>query len=307
MTDGPDDPAPQDDLPDDPAEHDELAALRATVARLERRLERERTARHEAEQIAETHTRRLFAANAELDARVVARTRELGEAHLAAQEANRAKTRLLGAISHEVFTPVHQARGSIELATMAVEDRWVRDQLARAGDALTAIERLFRNLLVVAEADTRGLQVAMADTALAAVVDATVGHWRPRATVQSSLLVSDVVLPPGYTVLTDDLRLRHALDELLHNAVRFTRGGVVRVGAHRCGDEVAITVADEGPGLPDAMLSHLFEPFSGDQAASGGGLGLGLAAAARIAASLGGRLVRDEQPVGERFSLYLPA
>lgn len=293
--------------PDETDETDDVTDLRATIARLERRLERERAARHEAEQIAETHTRRLFAANAELDARVVERTRELGEAHLAAQEANRAKTRLLGAISHEVFTPVHQARGSIELATMAVEDRWVRDQLARAGDALTAIERLFRNLLVVAEADTRGLQVSMADTLLAAVVTATVAHWRPRATEQGSLLLIDLGLPADCSVVTDDLRLRHALDELLHNAVRFTRGGVVRVGARRCGDEVAITIADEGPGLPDAMLAHLFEPFSGDPSGAGGGLGLGLAAAARIASSLGGRLVRDEQPVGERFSLYLPA
>lgn len=291
----------------DPGPPDEIAELRATVARLERRLDRERAARREAEQIAETHPRRLFAANAELDARVVERTRELAEAHLAAQEANRAKTRLLGAISHEVFTPVHQARGSIELATMAVEDRWVREQLARAGDALTAIERLFRNLLVVAEADTRGLQVTMADTLLPTVLAAAVAHWRPRATDQGSLLLTDVALPADYAVVTDDLRLRHALDELLHNAVRFTRGGVVRVGAHRCGTEVAITVADEGPGLPDAMLAHLFEPFSGNPSGAGGGLGLGLAAAARIASSLGGRLVRDEQPVGERFSLYLPA
>ena len=251
---------------------DELAELRATVRRLERRLERER----------------------------------------AAQEANRAKTRLLGSISHEVFTPVHQARGSLELAMTAVDDHWVREQLHRAGEALTAIERLFRNLLVVAEADTRGLQVNLTATVLPQLLDTALHHWRPRATAQGSLLVSEVTVPADLVVSTDDLRLRHALDELLHNAVRFTRCGVVRVGAHRCDDEIVITVADEGPGLPAALVSHLFEPFDSDSdsrvgGGGGGGLGLGLAAASRIAASLGGRLVRDEQPIGEQFSLYLPA
>ena len=289
---------------------DEVEELRATVRRLERRLERERAARHEAEHIAETHTRRLFAANAELDARVAERTRELAEAHLAAQEANRAKTRLLGSISHEVFTPVHQARGSLELATMAVDDRWVREQLDRAGEALTGIERLFRNLLVVAEADTRGLQVNLTDVVLPRLLDTALHHWRPRATAQGSLLMCELTVPADLVVTTDDLRVRHALDELLHNAVRFTRGGVVRVGAHRRDDEIVLTVADEGPGLPASLVTHLFEPFGGDtdgSSSNGGGLGLGLAAAARIATSLGGRLVRDEQPVGEQFSLYLPA
>lgn len=285
---------------------DELSRLRDTVRRLERRVARERTAREEAERIAEAGTRRLLDLNAELDARVAQRTAELADANREVHEASLAKTRLLAAISHQAFTPVHQACGSIELAVTATHDPWAIEQLDRARGALTTIERLFRNLLVVAESDSHGLSLAIGPTDLATTLGEVVEHWRPRAMQQRSLLVADVRDGVGLVVDTDVLRLRHALDELLHNAVRYTIGGIVRLAVDVADDQVVVTVGDEGPGLPVALTDHLFEPFSGERDALGAGLGLGLAAAARIAAALGGRLDRVEQPVGESFRLSLP-
>lgn len=285
---------------------DELTSLRDTVRRLERRLARERTARLEAERIAEAGTRHLFELNADLDARVAQRTLDLAEANRAVHEVSLAKTRLLAAISHQAFTPVHQAVGSIELAVTATTDTWAREQLDRATGALTAIERLFRNLLVVAEADSRGLSLAVAPTDLAALLADAVTHWRPLCTRQHSLLVADVHAAAGLALRTDALRLRHALDELLHNAVRYTAGGIVHLGVEVSDDAVTVVVRDEGPGLPPALADHLFEPFSGEHDPQGAGLGLGLAACARIAAALGGELTRVAQPVGETFMLSLP-
>jgi signal transduction histidine kinase len=120
---------------------------------------------------------------------------------------------------------------------------------------------------------------------------------------QGSLLMVVGTGVDGVTVTTDALRLRHALDELLHNATRFTVGGIVRLAVETAADTVAVTVTDEGPGLPAALAHRLFEPFAGEQGQTGAGLGLGLAAAARIAASLGGELTRADQPVGESFTL----
>lgn len=289
----------------------ELDRLRDSVRRLERRVSRERAAREEAERIAEAGTRRLFELNAELDARVAQRTVELAEANREVHEASLAKTRLLAAISHVVFTPVHQAQGSIELAAAVDRDPWVTEQLDRARGALTTIERLFRNLLVVAEADSRGLSTAVAPVDARALFDDLVSHWRPLALRQRSLLVADVRTCVGLSLVTDALRLRHALDELLHNAVRYTTAGIVRVAVERAtltdAPAVAITISDEGPGLPAELTNHLFEPFAGELDAAGAGLGLGLAAASRIAASLGGDLERVPAPVGESFRLTVPA
>jgi len=122
-------------------------------------------------------------------------------------------------------------------------------------------------------------------------VEVTGGHWEVRA---------------------DRQRMSLALGNLVGNAVKFTpRGGTVRVATWSRDAETGVTVADDGPGVAEADLPHLFDRFyRADSARAGqtGGSGLGLAICQEVARAHGGRVrVESELGVGSRFLLALPA
>jgi two-component system phosphate regulon sensor histidine kinase PhoR len=114
-------------------------------------------------------------------------------------------------------------------------------------------------------------------------------------------------LPP---VRGDDARLGQVLVNLLHNAVKFSPdGGDVTVRAFREGDEVVVSVADQGIGIPRAALARIFERFyKVDRArVRGGGTGLGLSIARHVVRQHGGRIwVESEEGTGSVFSFALP-
>jgi signal transduction histidine kinase len=98
------------------------------------------------------------------------------------------------------------------------------------------------------------------------------------------------------------------LVNLLGNAVRHSpEKGTIAIIAERKGDQVAVTVADEGPGIDQADQERIFEKYErvGD---SPGGIGLGLAISRRLARSMGGDVILQSTPgQGARFTLLLPA
>ncbi len=104
-------------------------------------------------------------------------------------------------------------------------------------------------------------------------------------------------------------RINYAFDNLIGNAVRFTRpGGKIRLGARASADAVEFTVSDTGRGMPEEVAEHIFEPFyrgPGQDAVSG--VGLGLAIVKEIIAAHGGRIdVRSEENSGTVFTFTLP-
>ena len=113
----------------------------------------------------------------------------------------------------------------------------------------------------------------------------------------------DIEVAPNLPVMrADETRLQEILYNLLDNALKYTqRGGRIRLAATRQDDEVIISVADNGPGIPDADLPRIFERFyRADKARSRemGGTGLGLSIVKHIAQMHGGR-VEAESKLGE--------
>jgi len=102
----------------------------------------------------------------------------------------------------------------------------------------------------------------------------------------------------GATVQAGPLSLRRALRNLLINAA--THGGGAMVSVSRLGDTVLVTIDDEGPGIPQALLQQVFEPFfRGDPSRSAHkGAGLGLSIAHEIIERLGGSLTLENRPGG---------
>ena len=119
-------------------------------------------------------------------------------------------------------------------------------------------------------------------------------------------------IPPGLHLVCDPLKLRQALNNLIENAIKYSKPeGFVEISAGTAGPEVFIRVRDNGVGMPAEDLPHIFERFYRvDKARSRetGGTGLGLHIVRRVALMHGGRVdVDSEEGQGSVFTLYLPA
>ena len=116
-------------------------------------------------------------------------------------------------------------------------------------------------------------------------------------------------IAPQIGVLADALRLRQIVENLIGNALKFTARGEVAITAEVAGERMRLRVRDTGPGLSQAQVERLFQPFErvGDERAAPG-TGLGLAISRNLAERMGGRLwVESEPGAGSCFVLELAA
>lgn len=268
----------------------------------QRRLDRERKARKEAEALLEGKSLELFGANEQLrrqaenlERLVEARTADLEQALTRAEAAVRAKADFLATISHEIRTPLNGILGLSELLDMDIQDAGQRHHLGllrQSGETLLA---LVNDLLDFSKIEAGHLEI---DTVRfdPAVELESILHTHLPAISSRGLELHWQFRELPRQVTGDSLRLRQILGNLLSNATKFTPSGSIRVDVEaipaeddRC--RLRITVADSGIGIaPDAM-GWLFEPFS--QAESSitrrfGGTGLGLAIVRRLARAMGG-------------------
>lgn len=258
-----------------------------TLTRLEQRVARERTARQEAESIAERGMRELWLANRDLEERVAARTLELEQSLHATQRADAAKEEFLEHLGHELATPLHAVLGLLELidrSSLSAEDR------ARLEHAASNARQLADLLLGLVElAGTEGPS-SPADTSVElprAWLDDVVAAWTHAAAGRGQLLVPECRADAA-PIAAPWTRLRQVIDLVLDNAVTHASPGVVRVSLFATTDLVRCCVSDSGPGLDDEQLATAAEPFV--SFGPTGGLGVGLARASRLATGAQGRL-----------------
>jgi signal transduction histidine kinase len=109
----------------------------------------------------------------------------------------------------------------------------------------------------------------------------------------------EVAAGPRLVARVRPLALRRALRNLVENAVAY--GGCARVGLRREAGEAVVTVADDGPGIPEDQLERVFEPFvrlEDSRSRETGGVGLGLAIARSVVRAHGGELTLANRPGG---------
>lgn len=195
------------------------------------------------------------------------------------------KDRMLGAVGHDLRTPLASLRVRIE----RVDDVALRDamsatiaDMAMMLDDITALARSGQPHELAAPTDLAGL--------LADLVDDYTAMARP-----VRLAAEGVVA----TALVRGAALRRALRNLIDNAV--TYGGEAELGLTRVGERLRISVADRGPGIPADRISDMLEPFARAEESRNratGGSGLGLALAKAIAEGEGGELVLTSREGG---------
>ncbi|WP_329088817.1 MULTISPECIES: sensor histidine kinase [unclassified Streptosporangium] len=215
-------------------------------------------------------------------------------------EADRMRTALLAAVSHDLRTPLASARAAVE-GLRATDVDWSPEDreelLATAGESLTKLDRLVANLLDMSRLQAGVLGLTLEPTALEDVVPRVIDDLGPLRDRARDRLPED--LPE---IAADPVLLERVLVNLVSNAVRHSPPGVaVLIGAGVSGDgeHVEIRVVDRGPGIPEEARDRVFMPFQrlGDRD-NATGVGLGLALSRGLAEAMGGTLVPDETPGG---------
>jgi heavy metal sensor kinase len=225
----------------------------------------------------------------------------------------RAQQRLTADVSHELRTPLTALRGEMEVALRAPRSTDEYRRVLKSG--LEEIERLSdltEDALFITRADGHLIKARRESVDLNSLVRELAARWRDRADANGVrlTLALDEALP---VVSLDPALVCRMAEHLVENAVQHSpQGGVVELATVRApSGAVRLAVADAGPGIPETIAGHVFEPFyRADPArprSPGDGPGLGLAVVASVARLHGGGArVVNVMPRGSRFEVDFP-
>jgi two-component system phosphate regulon sensor histidine kinase PhoR len=229
------------------------------------------------------------------------------------RRADRIRRDFVANVSHELRTPLTAIRGYVEaLADADPEDS--RRFLEIVSRHTLRMEHLVRDLLRLARLDAGQEPLDRVECSIASLFSAVeldlAGLLAGRRQVVEHQVDSDAATVPG-----DPAKLQDVLRNLLENAVNYSpEGSVIRMRAARRDDRIVITVADEGPGIPEPDLSRVFERFyrvdksRTREGRDPGGTGLGLAIVKHLVELHGGRIsASNRAPHGAVFTIDLPA
>jgi PAS domain S-box-containing protein len=240
---------------------------------------------------------------------------ELQRTRDAAQAATIAKNEFLANMSHEVRTPLNGIMGLSQLlrtTNLTEEQAGYMDMLDGSARNLLA---LINDILDISKIEAGSLAIQQIPFSLSKLLREVAGMYEKLAAekgIDFAIQQPDD-LPPA--LVGDPLRLKQVLINLVGNAIKFTRQGVVSVHIHRLhnaaqGSRLRFEVRDSGIGMTPETLQKIFHPFTQADASTArihGGSGLGLAICRRLSELMGGS-IRAESRLGQgsRFIVELP-
>ncbi len=239
--------------------------------------------------------------------------RELAKTNAKLEQLNLEKNQFLGMAAHDLRSPLGVIMGYSQFLQSDAASVLSPEQL----EFLAIIEnrsefmlRLIDDLLDISRIESGRLELDLEQTDLLQLVRRNVmlnDHLAAKKSIKLAL-ETDGDVPP---LSVDAGKIEQVLNNLISNAIKFSSPGAqIDVRLARVGDEIVLSVRDQGPGIPAAELEKLFRPFQKTSVKSTSGeksTGLGLAIARRIVEGHGGRIsVESESGHGSIFSFSFP-
>jgi len=234
---------------------------------------------------------------------------ELKETNIRLEDALRLRDEMIQNVSHELRTPLTIIMGYVELlqgeefGPLSEEQQHIAKILLRNAQRLHfMVERLLL-LRTLPEKKIQKIPLRLASW-LPALVD----DWRLRA--EEANVILKVIVAPGLPPVPADPRLlEEVINNLIHNAVKFSpQGGIITLRAYSQGDEAIIAISDQGIGIPKDKLDKIWERFyQVDQGTARRyeGMGIGLALCQEIVAKHGGRIWAESEGRGKGSTFYV--
>jgi signal transduction histidine kinase/ActR/RegA family two-component response regulator len=238
--------------------------------------------------------------------------RELEQKSGELQVASRHKSEFLASMSHELRTPLNAVIGFSEVLLQRMfgdlndrQDEYLRDILESGRHLL----ELLNDVLDLSKVEAGRMELELTTFSVRSALEYSLTLVRERAAAHAISLRLNVDEAVD-VIETDELRFRQVVLNLASNAVKFSNdGGEVVVRAWQEDDEVRVTVADQGIGVPPEDRERIFESFqqSGRHTAQNEGTGLGLTLCRRIVELAGGRMwLESEVGEGSVFGFAIP-
>ena len=229
------------------------------------------------------------------------------------EEMERLRAQFIGMVSHELRTPLTSIKGSVDTLLVdaaSLDPAEMREFHRVISEQTDRMRSLINDLRDAARIETGTLSVVPEPSDVAVMVDGARSLFLSTGRRHSIRIEIAPELPQ---VMTDRRRIVQVLSNLLSNAAKFSdEQSMIKVSAVRAGFQVAVSVTDEGRGIPAERLPHLFRKFSqvnGEERQRDlAGSGLGLAICRGIVEAHGGRIWAESDGPGQgaRFTFTVP-
>ncbi len=230
-----------------------------------------------------------------------------------AEAANKAKSEFLANMSHELRTPLNAILGFSEILLAGMfgpigspkYEEYAKD-IHESGKHLLNV---INDILDMSKIEAGQMKIRCETIDLSPLIEESLRLTAIPAEEKAIRIEQRVA--PGLAMIADRRSMKQILLNILSNAVKFTEpGGRIALRARKVGDNVVITIADTGIGIPKAALSkigHPFEQVQSQYAKSNGGSGLGLAISRSLVTMHGGRLkILSRERKGTVVSVVIP-
>lgn len=243
--------------------------------------------------------------------------RELNQLRMVAESANAAKSTFLNNMSHDIRTPMNAIIGFTTIAMKHSPPPEIKSCLDKISESSEHLLALINDVLDISRIESGKIKYTPTPVDIAEVSDSVLTIMYGYLSDRNITFKTELEEPQTHYVLTDAVRVREVLVNILGNAVKFTYDGgtiIYAVSYHPGKDErhinVRYRIADTGIGMAEEFVDHIFDEFSQEEHGARTqyqGTGLGMAITKRYVDLMGGTIsVESKKGVGSTFTVELP-
>ena len=227
-----------------------------------------------------------------------------------AEESDRLKSAFLANMSHEIRTPLNAIVGFSDVLVSALgelSEKECNDYISLIKTNSSQLLILISDILDLSKIESDTMNFIFSRTSLNSVFDNVFQEQRFNKQPNAQNIKLELVQPPEITyIVTDSMRLKQVLNNLVNNAFKFTTEGSIRIGFDLLDNGVLLFVEDTGEGIAQEYMERIFDRFYKLNSFTSG-TGLGLSICKTIIERLQGNIsVQSEIGKGSRFVIHLP-